>query len=123
MSHAVACLHVCVACFGAEPPEEGATPPGERLHAAVAALIRDPTLRLAPVTCLANCDRGCSAAISAAGKWTYLLGHLSPVHAEDLVTYALSYTASRTGVVLPSRRPESLRHAIIGRVPAPELPA
>ncbi len=117
----MACLHVCVACYGAEPPEEGVTPPGERLHAAVAALIRDPALRLAPVTCLANCDRGCSAAISAAGKWTYLLGNLTPALAEDLLTYARSYVASRSGVVLPSRRPESLRHAILGRVPAPEL--
>jgi predicted metal-binding protein len=120
VSPTVACLHVCITCRGAEPPEEGRTPPGARLHAALAGLIRDPALRLAPVACLANCERGCSAAISAAGKWTYLLGGLSPALAADLLAYAATYAASRNGTVLPSRRPASLRAAVIGRVPAPE---
>jgi predicted metal-binding protein len=115
-------LHVCITCRAGQPLDAGATPPGERLHAALAALPgAADTLRLAPVACLANCARGCSAAISAAGKWTYLLGGLGPAHAADLLTYAARYAASASGTVLPSRRPASLRDAVLARVPAPEL--
>lgn len=115
-------LHVCITCRAGEAPAEGAAPPGARLHAALAERLgADAVLRLAPVSCLANCDRGCSAAISAAGKWTYLLGGLRPAHAADLLTYAALYAASASGTVLPSRRPASLRRAVLARVPAPEL--
>ncbi len=115
-------LHVCITCRAGTTPEAGEAPPGARLHAALADLLGEsPTLRLAPVACLANCERGCSAAISAAGKWTYLLGGLGPAQAADLLAYAETYAASASGTVLPSRRPASLRHAVLGRVPAPEL--
>jgi predicted metal-binding protein len=115
-------LHVCVTCRAGEALAEGEAPPGARLHDAIAALLGpEPKLRLAPVACLANCERGCSAAISAPGKWTYLLGHLAPAHAADLLTYASAYAASRNGTVLPSRRPASLHAMVVGRVPAPEL--
>jgi predicted metal-binding protein len=68
--------------------------------------------------CFANCERGCSVAIAAAGKWTYLLGELGPEHAADLLTYAATYNNSRGGVVLPSKRPASLERAVIARFPA-----
>lgn len=98
-------------------------PAGARLHAAVARLLEDGggAMRLAPITCMANCERGCSAAISAAGKWTYLLGGLAPGHAADLIAYAAVYAASASGTVMPSRRPASLARAVLARVPAPEL--
>ena len=69
------------------------------------------------VKCLAACQRGCAAAIESPGKWTTLLGGLEPWLALDLVDYASTYAASVSGAVLPSRRAESLRNAIIGRVP------
>lgn len=115
-------LHVCITCRAGTAPAEGEPPPGARLLAALSALLDDAgALRLAPVACLANCERGCSAAISAAGKWTYLLGGLGPAHAADLIAYAATYAASQNGTVMPSRRPASLRAAVIARVPAPEL--
>jgi predicted metal-binding protein len=115
-------LHVCITCRGGRMLVTGETPPGAQLHAAVAARLGGATapVRLAPVNCLANCERGCSAAISAAGKWTYLLGGLDPAQAADLLIYARSYAASANGTVMPSRRPVSLRNAVIARVPAPE---
>jgi predicted metal-binding protein len=97
---------------------EGETPPGARLHATVQALLPVPSpIDLHEVACLANCDRGCSAAIAMPGKWTYLLGRLDPTLAGDLLTYAGVYAASANGTVLPSRRPASLREMVIGRVP------
>jgi predicted metal-binding protein len=48
------------------------------------------------------------------------MSRLSPDHAADLLTYARAYAAHGTGALLPSRRPESLRHTVIGRIPALE---
>ena len=122
MTQPVPRLHVCITCRAGSIPAEGEAPPGARLHAALADLLDGTaTLRLSAVACLANCERGCSAAISAVGKWTYLLGGLGPGHAADLIAYAATYAASANGTVMPSRRPASLRQAVIARVPAPEL--
>ncbi len=119
---AVPRLHVCITCRAGRTLGPDEVPPGARLHEAIAR--RDgaaETVRLAAVACLANCERGCSAAISAAGKWTYLLGGLAPEDAGDLLDYARTYAASASGTVMPSRRPPALRRAVIGRIPAPEL--
>jgi predicted metal-binding protein len=103
-------LHVCITCQGGE---------GARLHAALAGLLLgDDQVVLREVTCFASCGRGCTASISAAGKWSYLLGDLSLAHAEDLLTYAGIYAAHPSGAVLPSRRPESLRGNVVARLPA-----
>jgi predicted metal-binding protein len=119
-------LHVCSTCdAGCDLPADG-VPPGKRLHDAIARLlsVQDaPVLELRGVRCLASCERGCTAAISAPGKWTYLLGRLSPAQAPDILTYGAAYAASATGTVLPTRRPASLQHAILGRFPAQEQPA
>jgi predicted metal-binding protein len=115
-------LHVCITCRAGREPAPGEAPAGAQLHAALAARLGDAAVpRLAAVVCLANCARGCSAAISAAGKWTYLLGGLAPAQADDLLAYAALYAASATGTVLPSRRPASLGRAVLARIPAPEL--
>jgi predicted metal-binding protein len=76
-----------------------------------------PALSLREVSCLWNCSRGCSVAISMAGKWSFLLGQLSPAHAPDLLAYAALYAASSSGSVFASRRPAALRRAIVGRIP------
>lgn len=69
------------------------------------------------MVCLANCDHGCSATVSAPGKWAYMVGDLGPEHAADLVAYGRAFAASATGAVLRSGRPKSLHHAILGRFP------
>jgi predicted metal-binding protein len=109
-----ATLHVCTTCRAGrtEPPW-----PGRLLHDTLAVMPLPAGLRLAGVECFANCDRACSAAIMAPGKWSYLLGNLTPRHAADLLVYASAYLASATGTVLPSRRPASLRSMVIGRMP------
>ncbi|HTH99809.1 MAG TPA: DUF1636 domain-containing protein [Acidisoma sp.] len=109
-------LHVCVTCGHPDEPR-----PGRVLHDRIAALMGpDEPFALKPVTCLARCGEGCSIAATAPGKWGYLMSRLSPDHAADLITYARAYAAHGTGALLPSRRPESLRHTVIGRIPALE---
>lgn len=115
-----ACLHVCVTCR-ADGAADEASVPGRRLHDGIAALLAaeaDSRLSLQPVVCLANCERGCSAILSAPGKWAYMVGDLGPEHAADLVAYARAYAASDKGVVLRAGRPASMRDVILGRFPA-----
>ncbi len=123
MSDLVPRLHVCTTCRAGQPLAEGETAPGQHLHDALAGLVTaDSPVALHPVACLASCERGCTAAISAPGKWSYLLGGLSAGNAADLLTYGAAYALSRTGTVLPSKRPASLARAVLGRFPAQELP-
>jgi predicted metal-binding protein len=101
-----------------------ARPPGAQLHDALAQMnaAAGAPVDLRQVSCLAACDRGCTAAIAMPGRFSYLLGGLSPQTAPDVFDYALRYAASKTGLVLPSKRAESLRHAVLGRFPGAESP-
>jgi predicted metal-binding protein len=114
-------LHVCSTCR-AGTSDDSAERPGARLFGALQRLnaAAGGVIDLRSVSCLAACDRGCTAAISMPGKFSYLLGGLSPETAGDVFDYALRYGASPTGLVLPSRRAESLRHAVLGRFPGLE---
>lgn len=120
-------LIVCITCRAGRTLAEGETPPGALLHAALSRLIaqsrENPPVELWEISCMANCERGCSAAIAMPGKWTYVLGYLSPELAADLLTYAAVYAATATGTVMPSRRPASLGKAVIARVPHLEFAA
>jgi predicted metal-binding protein len=117
-------LIVCTTCRAGRTLAEGEAPLGAKLHAELARRIADQgdaaPVTLAEVACLANCERGCTGAITMPGKWTYLLGHLTPDHADDLLAYGAAYVASGSGAVLPSRRPASLQNVLLGRVPAME---
>jgi predicted metal-binding protein len=109
-------IHVCVTCRAGRPLADGAVPPGQFMFDAVAGQAGDG-VHVLPVKCLSSCGHGCAAAISAPGKWTYLLGRLDPSLAPDLLAYAATYAAHPTGTVLPSRRPASLGKMILGRMP------
>ncbi len=121
MSEPATTLHVCVTCRAGTERLPGVPVPGRVLHDRIDRLLVDaamPGLRLRAVECLAVCREGCAASIAMPGKWSYLLGRLSPEEAADLVDFAALYRASRTGTVMPSRRAASLGDAILGRVPS-----
>jgi predicted metal-binding protein len=115
-------LSVCNTCQAGRTLAEGETPPGALLYGVLREIV-DATgapVVLREVSCLASCERGCAAAISMPGKWTNLLGFLSPALASDLLDYVQAYAASSAGTVMPSRRPASLGNVVLGRVPHPE---
>jgi predicted metal-binding protein len=119
-------LIICTTCRAGRPLVDGELTPGAQLYAKLERLIGSlcaTAVELRPVNCLANCERGCSGAITMPGKWTYLLGFLSSEHAADLLAYGAAYASSTNGTVLPSRRPASLRFVIVGRVPPMEFVA
>ena len=114
-------LHVCITCRAGRPLVAGVPVAGQQFYDAVGAALAcqaSPAVRLAPVKCLAACDHGCAAAIASPGKWSTLLGRLSPDLASDLLLYGAAYAASASGAVLPSRRPASLARVVLGRLPA-----
>ena len=126
MTDAMPRLYVCTTCRAGKSVGDGELPSGAYLHAAVALALQDqpsPPVELHEVVCLSACDRGCSAAISMPGKWTYVLGDLSLELVPDLLTYAASYGASKNGVVMRSRRPASLNNVLVARVPPMEFRA
>jgi predicted metal-binding protein len=122
------CLHVCITCRAGEPDDSDAERPGRRLHQDIARAVHESDagdwLELKEISCLSSCPRGCAVAVSMPGKWSYLLGHLDGTKVGDLLTYLRVYRDSKSGVVLPSRRPGSLQDAVLARfpslVPAPE---
>ena len=114
-------LTVCTTCRMGAARQEGVPVAGQVLHDRVSALLAQADaapLRLRGVECLAVCNDGCAAAIAEPGKWSYLLGRLTPDKAADLLQFAGSYRRSRTGTVMPSKRPASLADMILGRIPS-----
>ena len=118
-------LIVCTTCRAGRDVADGEARPGALLHAELSRLLTESNAHvdLREVACLANCERGCSAALAMPGKWTFFLGHLTPNHAPDLLTYAAAYAAHPTGTVMPSRRPASLRAVVLARLPHLEYAA
>jgi predicted metal-binding protein len=118
----VCVIHVCETCQAGEVCQDGAERPGQRFRRALETARETAGdadwLDIRGVSCLASCERGCAAVISMPGKWSYLLGRLAASKAADFLAYARTYRASKTGVVLPSKRPASLHDAVLGRMPS-----
>jgi predicted metal-binding protein len=119
-------LFVCVTCrtqtnsaTDAEQPRAGA-----RLLAAIRAASREEAdgLSIVPVECLSNCNRSCTVAVTAPGKWTYVIGSLDPdSHADDALAFARLHRSHANGLPAWRERPEHIRKNTIARVPP--LPA
>ncbi len=126
MTISTASLHVCITCRAGTAPAEGEPPPGAVLHAEIARQLAQrehQAITLHPVKCLSSCTRGSAACIAMPGKWSYLMGDLTPALVPDLLDYCDRYAASATGTVLPSKRAASLQGFILGRVPGQEIAA
>lgn len=115
-------LFVCITCRAqTTDAAQGDQPrPGARLLAAINAApeARREGLTIAPVECLSNCNRSCTVAVAAPGKWTYVLGALDPnLHADDVLAFARLHRAHDTGLPAWRERPEYIRKNTISRVP------
>lgn len=75
-------------------------------------------LAVVPVECLSNCNRSCTVAVTARGKWTFVLGTLDPaLHAGDVLAFARLHQAHEAGLPVWRQRPEYIRKNTIARVP------
>lgn len=117
-----ATLHVCITCRAGQPAE--GEPPGAALASALARALAlaPPGVTIRPVECLSACSQGCSVALSAPGKWTYVYGRLTAADAPAILDGAARYAASADGVVPWRERPEIFRKQSLARIPPQELP-
>ena len=74
-------------------------------------------VNLVPVECLSACNQGCSVALSAPGRWSYVYGRMSEANAEDVVAGAAAYAAAPDGIVPWRTRPEIFRKQSLARIP------
>jgi predicted metal-binding protein len=118
-------LYVCVTCRAGE---EGDTAPraGRRLHDALAAAQRlqdgTPRFRIVEAECLSNCNRGCSVALTAPGRWSYIYGDLGLAAVDELIAGAARYAATEDGLVPWRERPVIFRKGVIARIPPSPKP-
>ncbi len=129
-----AVLHVCTTCRGTLPDTETTTsgpagPAGDadadaprmgaRLLEALARTV-PPGVELRPVACLSACAQGCSVALSAPGKWSYVYGRLTPEDAAEIASGAHAYAGSADGIVPWRERPAIFRKQSLARLPPQE---
>jgi predicted metal-binding protein len=114
-------LFVCTTCrLLGENTEDLQARPGARLMKTLSQLLEDggQEIEIVPIECLSNCTRGCTVAVSAPGKWTYVLGALDPAqHAEDVLQFARLHQAHAEGLPVWRERPPHIRKNTIARVP------
>jgi len=114
---------ICVKCRRGQDMPADAERPGAALLAAIAARGLPAGLRVTPVECLSNCDRGCTIALRGAGRWTYVYGNLEASSDIDaLLDGATRYRDAADGLVPWRERPEHFRRNCIARIPPQEDP-
>lgn len=114
-----AILHVCTTCRGI--PAEPAEPrPGARLHHALSSADLPEGVEIRAVECLSACSQGCSVALSAPGKWSYVYGRLGADDAPQILAGAAAYAAADDGLVPWRERPEIFRRQSLARIPPQE---
>ena len=76
-------LYICITCRRAGEADEPR--PGELLAVASCEAAQGSGVAVTRVKCLANCNRGASAAIRANGSWTYIFGGLDQSCGQALI--------------------------------------
>lgn len=110
-------IYVCTTCR--QPGEPDVLPrPGSAFAAATVRAAENTGIVVRPLRCLANCKRGCSAAMRRSDAWIYVFGNLDPAtDAEALVQGAQLLARSADGLMPWHGRPEALKRGLIARVP------
>lgn len=115
-------LYVCTTCKSGEAHEDDTQRPGARLHRALTAEAAPEGVQIVGVECLSACKAGAAVALSEAGKWTYVYGHMTEADAPDILAGAAAYAATTDGLVPWRERPVIFRKQSVARVPALTLP-
>lgn len=108
-------IEICTACdTGPDRPCSG-----RRLFDRISEACLDiPEVAVSPVDCFAVCDRPVTIAFRRHGKWSYLLGDISPdIDAHAIVTLATAIATSPEGIPAMADRAEFFGPAVICRIP------
>lgn len=109
-----------VVCSTCRRPESDPAAPRDGLILAEA--LEAAGLRVRRQDCLSACARGCVAAFTGPGRWTYVQGALDPARdLEAVIRMARAYAASADGIVPWRERPEVIRKNAVVRIPPLEI--
>ena len=110
-------IFVCITCRGGRPLDLVPVP-GEVLATATARAAEGTGIAVRPIRCLANCNRGLSAAVRRDGAWTYVFGHLDPSSGAGALIEGARLFANAPDGLMPWRgRPEALKRGLVARTP------
>jgi predicted metal-binding protein len=110
-------VYVCITCRGGKPLDLVPVP-GEVLAAATTRAAEGTGIAVRPISCLANCNRGLSAAVRRDGAWTYVFGNLDPSGgAAALIEGAKLFAAAPDGLMPWRGRPDALKRGLVARTP------
>jgi predicted metal-binding protein len=110
-------IYVCVTCR-AGLPLDLVPIPGEVLADATARAAAGTGMVVRRIRCLANCNRGLSAAVRRDGAWTYVFGYLdAATGAGALIEGARLFAHSPDGLMPWRGRPAALKRGLVARTP------
>jgi predicted metal-binding protein len=110
-------IYVCVTCRGGRSLDLEPVP-GQVLATATAQAAEGTGIAVRPIRCLANCNRGLSAAVRRAGAWTYVFGNLDPSGGADALIEGAKLFAGAPDGLMPWRgRPDALKRGLVARTP------
>ncbi len=102
---------------GAPASRRASRVPGAILAEATAKAAAGSGVVVRPVRCLANCNRGASAAMRSNGSWTYVFGQLDAACGPALIEGARLLAGAPDGLMPWRGRPEPLKRGLIARMP------
>jgi predicted metal-binding protein len=114
-------IFVCITCRGGRPLDLVPVP-GAMLAEATARAAAGTGIAVRRVRCLANCNRGLSAAMRRDGAWTYVFGHLdAATGAGALIEGARLFAHAPDGLMPWRGRPDALKRGLVARTPPLEF--
>jgi predicted metal-binding protein len=109
-------VYICTTCKRAGEPDSEPRP-GTLLAAAAEQAAAGTEVIVRRLRCLANCNRGPSAAMRCNGSWIYVFGGLDPGNAAALIEGARLLAGAADGILPWRGRPDILKRGLIARVP------
>jgi predicted metal-binding protein len=113
-------IYVCITCRrqGTQEFAPNSEPrPGSLVATSAERAAAGTEVIVRRLKCLANCNRGPSAAMRANGSWTYVFGGLDEACGDALVEGARMLAGAADGILPWRGRPEILKRGLITRVP------
>lgn len=117
-------LFVCTTCAKVRAGQSQQVPKsgGQQLLEQLTDLAKDWELRnqfsIQAVECMFVCEKSCAVSFTAAGKYTYLFGHLRNADsATAILECARSYYVNPDGSLPYASRPAALKTNVLARIP------